>query len=226
MLRKWAWLLVIFLIGTLFFLSSIPGLSVLPILSTINSIMVSLDLTFVNISRWLADQLPMETGDIYYLDAATQDFLAYASENPVIIEFLLRKLAHILFFFAITIALFFLLHQYIRNSYVAVIVAFFGSGLISVLDEYRQTFVPERYGSVFDVIINMVGVSLAVMLILFSLFITRSGRKKFTGLTKGPDTPTETFTEDSASEPVTAKEEEAYHEENEEKGIEKYNEKV
>ncbi len=178
-LQKWAWLIVLFMVGMLFFLSSIPGLRVLPVLSLINSIMVSLDLTFVNFSQWLADQVPMETGDIYYLDAATQDFLTYARDNPVIIEFLLRKLAHVVAFFGITIALFFLLHQYIRNSYVAVAVAFFGSGFISVLDEYRQTFVPERYGSIFDVIINMVGVALAVLLILFALFITRSGRQKF-----------------------------------------------
>ncbi len=177
-MRKYAWVVIVILLLTLFILSSIPGLRVLPVLNQIYTIMVSFDLTFVRISEWLADQVPMDIGELYYVDTVTEDFLEYARDNPFIIEFLLRKLAHVFVFFVITIALFFLLHQYIKNTYTAIILSFLGGAVVSVLDELRQTFVDGRYGSIFDVVINMIGVLLAIGLILFSLFITTSGRKR------------------------------------------------
>ena len=164
--------------GILLFLSSIPGLRVLPVLSFINSLLVNLDWTFVIFSEWLASKVPIDIGELYYIDSVTNDFLVYARNNPVIIEFLLRKTAHIFVFFIITIALFYLLHHYIKSAYLTVFVAIIGAGLLSVLDEYRQTFVPDRYGSIVDIMINMVGVVIAVLFILFALFITRPGTQK------------------------------------------------
>lgn len=167
--------------GILFILSSIPGLRVLPVLSFINSLLVNLDWTFVIFSEWLASKVPINIDELYYIDSVTNDFLVYASNNPVIIEFLLRKTAHVFVFFVITVALFYLLHNYIKSAYLTLFVAFIGAGILSVLDEYRQTFVPDRYGSIVDIMINMVGVVIAVLFILFALFITRSGTQKKPG---------------------------------------------
>lgn len=171
-------MILLILFGILFLLSSIPGLRVLPVLSFINSLMVNLDWTFVILSEWLASKVPIDIGEMRYIDSVTNDFLVYARNSPVIIEFLLRKIAHIFVFFVITVALFYLLHQYIRNAYLTLFIAFVGGGLVSVLDEYRQTFVADRYGSLFDITINMIGVGLAVLLVLFSLFITKSVKQK------------------------------------------------
>ncbi|WP_028306412.1 VanZ family protein [Desulfitibacter alkalitolerans] len=175
-MRKGAWIIVILLIGTLFFLSSIPGLRVLPVLKSINSILISLDLTVIRFSEWLASLIPLDFNELRYIDTLTQDFLIYARENPIIIEFFLRKLAHIFIFFIITIAVFFLLHQYVKKSYAAVVLSLLMGGALSYLDEYRQSFVDGRYSSMVDVFINMIGVTLAICLIMFSLFITKRGR--------------------------------------------------
>ncbi|RQD76264.1 MAG: hypothetical protein D5R97_04620 [Candidatus Syntrophonatronum acetioxidans] len=176
-MKRKAWFIVLFLLIFLYVLSSIPGLRVLPVINYINSLMVSLDLTVVRLSEWLASQLPLDFGELGPIDTLTEDVLTYVRENPVIIEFFLRKVAHVLVFFVITIALFFLFHQYIRNSTLSVIVSFVVAGLLGYLDEYRQTFVEGRYGSMVDVFINMIGVTLGTCLIIFSLFITRRGRE-------------------------------------------------
>ncbi len=178
-MKKKAWLITLFLLAALYFISSIPGLRVLPVLNQINSILVSLDLTFVRLSQWLASLLPLDFSELGHIDTLTEDVLTYARENPVIIEFFLRKVAHVVVYFIITLALFFLFHQYFRNSTVSVILSFLAAGTIGYFDEYRQTFVEGRYGSMVDVFINFIGISLATCLILFSFFITRRGREKF-----------------------------------------------
>ena len=178
-MRKWAWALVLLLVGTLYFLSSIPGLRVLPVLSTIHSFLNYLDVSIVRLSHWVAAQLPINPGELKHIDTVTRDFLAYAQENPIIIEFLLRKLAHIVVFFVITIALFFLLHQYIKSSALAVGLSFLGATGLAVLDEYRQSFVDGRVGSLIDVFIDLIGITLATGLIIFALFITQAGRDRF-----------------------------------------------
>lgn len=179
-MRKGAWVVFLVLLATLYFLSSIPGLRVLPVLSAINTVMARVDLGIVQLSEWFAAHLPIESSELRHIDTVTADFLAYARENPVIIEFFLRKLAHIFIFFIITIALFFLLHQYIKNSVLAVGLAFVGASVLAAVDEYRQSFVAGRVGSVIDVFIDLIGITLATSLILFALFLTRTGRRRFT----------------------------------------------
>ncbi len=178
-MKKKAWLITLFLLAALYFISSIPGLRVLPVLNQINSILVSLDLTVVRLSQWLASLLPLDFSELGHIDTLTEDVLTYARENPVIIEFFLRKVAHVVVYFIITLALFFLFHQYFRNSTVSVILSFLAAGIIGYFDEYRQTFIEGRYGSMVDVFINFIGISLATCLILFSFFITRRGRERF-----------------------------------------------
>lgn len=67
----------------------------------------------------------------------------------------------------------------IFNPYISVFLAFVGGGTLAYIDEYRQSFVAGRVGSLVDVFIDMVGVTLAVFLILFSIFITSGGRRKY-----------------------------------------------
>ena len=177
-MRKRAWIIVLFLIGFLYILSSIPGLKVLPVLRYINSVLLHFDLSIVRLSEWIASKLPLDFSELHHIDTLTGDFLTYARAHPLIIEFFLRKTAHITVFFVISLALFYLLHQYIRSSALSVLLSFLGGGALAYLDEYRQTFVDGRVGSSVDVFIDMLGVSLAVCLIAFSLFITKSGRKR------------------------------------------------
>lgn len=185
-MKKYGWLILITLLGILYSLSSIPGLRVLPVLRYINSFLISMDLTFVRFSQWIANSLPMDFGELSHIDILTRDFLSYARENPIIIEFLLRKIAHILIFFVITLALFFLLNQYVKKSWIAVVLSFIGGGILAYLDEYRQSFVVGRVGSFIDVFIDMVGVTLAICLIIFSLFITSGSRSKYFHKEKPP----------------------------------------
>ncbi|MGF7186657.1 VanZ family protein [Desulfitispora alkaliphila] len=177
-MRKSAWLIIFLLIGMLYFLSSIPGLRVLPVLGWFHSFLMNFDHLFVWVSQRIADQLPLDYSQLSHMDTLTRDVMAYTRENPIIIEFFLRKMAHVIVFFVITIALFFLLYQYIRSSALAVLLAFIGGFLLAVLDEYHQSLVDGRVGSAMDVVIDMIGVTLATLLIIFSLILTASGRKK------------------------------------------------
>lgn len=169
MQRKHAWLLFFLVIGTLYYLSSIPGLRVLPVLRQINNLLDLLDLSFQRLAVFISSNLPRELGPI---KAFSSDVYEYAVENPMIIEFLLRKIAHVTAFFVITIVIFLLLREYTKKRSYSVGGAFVLASIIAVLDEYHQTFVEGRHGTLIDVLINMVGIVIATCLILFSFFLT------------------------------------------------------
>lgn len=99
MKKKHAWMIIILVVGLLFFLSSIPGLRVLPLVRQINHLLRSYDLSITRLSQWIAQRLPMHTNELRPLETISQDFYRYARANPVIIEFILRKLAHVFIFF-------------------------------------------------------------------------------------------------------------------------------
>lgn len=170
-MKKLAGPLLFMLLLATYFLSSIPGLAVLPILRQVNSFLKNIDVSISYLVRQLATQLPEQLAPARSL---TEDFLIYARANPVILEFMLRKTAHIVLFFFITIALFLVIRQYIKNPWVATGVTFVAGTLVAVLDEYHQSFVPGRWGSVVDVMIDMLGVSAAIMLIGFALLLLKS----------------------------------------------------
>lgn len=178
-MRKTAWAIVLALIAFLYTASSIPGLQVLPVLRQLNRLAAQMDVTFVRLAEWLAGRIPLNFGELAYIDTVTQDFLAYVRENPVVIEFFLRKMAHVAVFFVLTLALFFLLYQYIARASVAVLLSFAGGFVLAVLDEYRQSFVPGRVASPVDVFVDMIGVTLAVLLIVFALVLTSGQRRQF-----------------------------------------------
>ncbi|SDY52725.1 VanZ family protein [Tindallia californiensis] len=178
-MRKTAWFLVLGIIGFLYIASSIPGLRVLPVLRQLTHIATGFDYIFQSLSEWIAKRIPLDFGELAYIDAVMRDFLTYIRENPVLIEFFLRKLAHVIIFFFLTIAIFILLYQYISKASIAMILSFFLGFVLAVLDEFRQSFVPGRVASAVDVFIDMIGVSLGILFILFALIITSGERYRF-----------------------------------------------
>lgn len=167
---KMAWPLLFATLLTTYYLSSIPGLAVLPVFRQVNSLLKTIDISISYLVHRLVALLPEQLAPVRSL---TEDFLIYARANPVILEFMLRKTAHIALFFFITIALFLVIRQFFRNQWVATWVTFMAGSLIAVLDEYHQSFVPGRSGNIVDVAIDMLGVSAAIMLIGFALLLAR-----------------------------------------------------
>lgn len=186
-MRKTAWFVVLGLIAFLYAASSIPGLRVLPVLRQLFSVGSGFDAMYAWLAQWIATKIPLNFSELAYMDQVMQDFLVYVRENPVVIEFFLRKLAHVFVFFIITIALFFLLYQYIHSAALALILSFLGGFVLAVLDEFRQSFVPDRVASAVDVFVDMIGVTLGVLLIVFSLVITSGGRQRYFQKTKKSD---------------------------------------
>lgn len=178
-MRKTAWFVVLGIIGFIYFASSIPGLRVLPILRQISHIASGFDYLVEGLAEWIAYRIPLNFCELAYIDTVMQDFLAYIRENPILIEFFLRKLAHVIVFFFLTIAIFFLSYQYISRASIALLVSFGAGFILAVLDEFRQSFVPGRVASAVDVFIDMIGVTMAVFVIIFSLIITSGGRDRY-----------------------------------------------
>ena len=172
-MKKVAGPLVFLLLLLTYFLSSIPGLGVLPVFRQVRAFLNSIDISVSQLVYRIIDWLPEQLGPARTL---TEDFLIYARANPVILEFLLRKTAHVALFFFITLALFMFMQQYFKNPWLAATLSFLAATLVAVLDEYHQNFVPGRSGNVVDVAIDMVGVTAAIMLILFALSIARRYR--------------------------------------------------
>ena len=180
-MKKTAWITVLGVLGFIYIASSIPDLRVLPVLRQILDILRSFDNMFIRLSEIIAARLPVDGGSSYFapIDTVIQDFLIYIRRNPAIIEFFLRKVAHVIVFFTLTLGLFFLIYQYIESKALAIFLSFAGGFAFAVFDEFRQSFVPGRTGSPFDVMINMVGVSLGVVVIIFALIITSGERYRY-----------------------------------------------
>ncbi len=146
----------------------------LPVLKQINQLLAKVDLNFQRLASFIASNLPQE---LERARTFSSDFYLYARENPVIIEFILRKAAHIVVFFIITLAIFLLLREYTRKPYLAVIGALLLGSVVAFLDEYHQSMVDGRHGTFVDVFINMVGIFLAGILLVLSHFLTSSWRR-------------------------------------------------
>ncbi len=186
-MRKTAWFFFIVILGLIYVASSIPGLRVLPVLRLVFLATEAFSGFFSQIAVWLASQIPLDFSELGYIDAVSRDFLMYTRENPIVIEFFMRKLAHVFVFFLLTLALFFLLYQYVPSAGLCLFLSYAGGFVLAVLDEYRQSFVPGRVASAVDVLIDMIGVTLAVCMIMFSLVITsgQGGTPRFFGKRRG-----------------------------------------
>jgi VanZ family protein len=167
--KKFAWTAAALLLLLTYYLSSIPGLKVLPVLSQINTLLKHFDTSITILAVRLVSFLPDKLAPAKTL---TADFLSYARQNPVIMEFLLRKTGHVILFFCITLAAFFLISLYQKSPGWTVFLAFLTGATLAILDELHQHFVDQRVGNIIDVFINFAGVSLATFVILFSLFLT------------------------------------------------------
>ncbi len=166
--RKTAALFIVAGLLTLtYYLSSIPYLRVLPVLREIHIFLSRINLGIADVARAIAARLPQELESV---STITGDLYHYARQNPVIIEFLLRKSAHVALFFIITIALFMLWRHYFKPVH-AVLAAFISGALIAILDEVFQYYVAGRTGNIIDVGFNMAGVSLAIALITIAFIL-------------------------------------------------------
>lgn len=164
---------MILVIAGIFYLSSISGLRVLPVFKQLNVFLTGFDIYFERFAVVISERLPVDTNELGPIRSVSRDFYYYASNNPLIIEFLLRKLAHVFVFFVLTVVLFFAVHQYTKKSVTATGIAFGFASLLAAADEYRQSFVEGRVSSLIDVGIDMIGILMATLLILFSIFITK-----------------------------------------------------
>lgn len=157
------------IIALTYYLSSVQALAVLPLLKQINSFMAKFDLGFIRLAEAIARRLPRQ------LDSARTmagEFYLYARENPIIIEFILRKLGHVMLFFIITIAFFILWRNYLKPVYAAM-VSFISGIVVAVLDETFQYLVIGRTGSIIDVFIDIMGVGLAIILIAIAFILVK-----------------------------------------------------
>lgn len=171
--KRNAWTVVVIVLFSLYYLSSIPGLRVLPVLRQINFMLQRFDLNISLFIYRVVHNLPEQLEPARTLSG---DFYAYARQNPVIIEFLLRKTAHVVVFFIITLVIFFLVSQYVKSPWWALIFACLAGTVLAFLDEFHQGFVEQRFSSIIDVAFDMVGVSLAAFVILLSFVITARWR--------------------------------------------------
>jgi VanZ family protein len=176
MSRKKAWIPVLSALAAIYYLSSIPGLRVLPVLKQTDQLLRAFDLSITRLAVALANRLPTQLDPAR---TATADFFDYARRNPVILEFLLRKAAHIFVFFVITIAIFLLLRYYIRTPWKLILTTFIAGALMAFLDEYHQSLVSGRHGTLVDVGIDMIGVTAATALLIFSFWLTTNHRTPF-----------------------------------------------
>lgn len=138
-------------------------------LSQVNDLLMLINLGIADLARAVVNRLPAQLASAGTL---TGDFYQYARQNPVIIEFLLRKFAHIALFFMITLAFFILWRDYLKPLQ-AVIVSFICGTAAATLDEIHQYYVIGRSGNIVDVMINMVGVMLAVFLIAIAFWLVK-----------------------------------------------------
>ena len=171
-MRGWkGWLIALGIGAGILYLSSIPGLRVLPVLSAIYAFIMRFDVYFVRAAHFLADRLPIDTGELGPFQEASQAFYTYAKDNPRIIEFILRKAAHMVVFYSLTLALFLVLNNRIKKTVHAVLAASVLATLVAVLDEFRQSFTDGRVSSLIDVSINVVGITIAALSLLFFMYV-------------------------------------------------------
>lgn len=168
-LQRNAIILVLVLLVLTYYLSSIPYLRVLPVLSQINDLLMLIDLRITDLARAVVNRLPSQLDSMGTLSG---DFYNYARQNPLIMEFLLRKLAHVVLFFIITLA-FFIFWRHHLKPLQAVFASFFCGTLSAILDEIHQYYVVGRSGNIIDVLINMAGVMQAVFLIAIAFLLVK-----------------------------------------------------
>jgi VanZ family protein len=83
-------------------------------------------------------------------------------------QFIIRKTAHIIEFGILSFLLYRSLKKSTNLSIITIILISFGlTVLFSISDEFHQTFILGRVGTIRDVFIDMIGVAIFILIILF-----------------------------------------------------------
>ena len=109
----------------------------------------------------------------------------------------LRKLAHIFEYSVLSVLVFFAIRNTNKvskkvsysestikiiksDNEVYILISLWVSALYAILDEYHQLFVPERNGSINDVVIDLIGIAptLLIIRLIFTLYLRRLGRNE------------------------------------------------
>lgn len=114
-----------------------------------------------------ATRAPFLTGD------ATEAMLDVSLWNAEIVNYLLRKGAHVTAFGLL--ALFFWLAM--RGKRYSYVLAWCLASLYGAMDEWHQSFLPERTSSISDVFIDSGG-ALVMLLIVYFVYSRHSDRKR------------------------------------------------
>ncbi len=93
------------------------------------------------------------------------------------VHLFLRKAAHVTEYAILTGLLFRALHGLIGGFWRRAAVAFVPAMIFAAVDEFHQTFVPSRTGSVYDVLVDYSGAFLGILICrVLHLTLTRRGR--------------------------------------------------
>lgn len=105
--------------------------------------------------RYLYYLLPIFWMVVIFLFSSRSDL---PSNDTYIVEFAIKKTAHVLVYFALTISWFIALSTTdFRNPFTY-------SFIYAFIDEIHQLFVPNRTGLLRDVLIDMIGIALASLI--------------------------------------------------------------
>ncbi len=94
-------------------------------------------------------------------------------------DFIIKKSAHILEYFTLSLLTFRALRESGMDSKKALIYALFFSSLYGISDEYHQSFTPGREPKIRDVIIDLTGSLLGVISLKYFAFISTRSRIRY-----------------------------------------------
>lgn len=117
------------------------------------------------------------TNSVLSLDLLEDEVLS----NATSIHLLIRKLAHVSEYFLLTLLIYFPIHVLLPIQKNTVFKKLLFSSLLTVifaaLDEFHQTFVDGRSGNPIDVMIDSIGIVIAVLL-LFIIHVIHQNKMK------------------------------------------------
>ena len=97
----------------------------------------------------------------------------YNTTGIIINSFIIRKLAHLFMFMMISISISLFIYIICGKLFISTSFSFVLSSIYAIFDEYRQTFVIGRSGNINDVIIDITGVIIGIIIIGGIIWIIR-----------------------------------------------------
>lgn len=120
-----------------------------------------------------------ETITTYVLETYNFFFHPESAPNVLVnrmdfIHFLIRKTAHVSEYFALCMSLLLPLNRVLNKKRNVLLISAIASVVFAALDEYHQTFIPGRMGSIKDVLIDSIGITFAcIVFYLACTFINK-----------------------------------------------------